>query len=241
MRTLVCIVAAVLLAGCPSVSSELPTAVADEMDGGGSGAHAPTIRCTADEECVAVGATCCACPSFATHVEELGAAACNDVDCPTQDACPANTRAACQDGACVLACAPLSCSNTCDAGYARDANGCLTCECATPASDCSANDQCVQIAADCCGCTRGGADTAVRAGTEGAYRDMLGCQSDAQCPGVDACQPGDAPACVQGTCALVQPLPTGACGRPDLPACASCTVNSNDQADMHGVGVCATP
>ena len=67
-----------------------------------------------------------------------------------------------------------------------------------------------------------------------------------QCPAIDACEPGAAPACVQGRCELVTAagLPPDACGRPDLPACPAgtvCTVNASDPGNVQGVGVCVQP
>lgn len=246
---LIGLIALFALAACPGAASELASVPDQESDdgdmgsgaGSGGGGNAPIWACDSDADCVAAGATCCECPTYATGVDDPAVAACSEVECPGPQQCTSDVRAACESGTCVLACAPVACSNTCEYGFARDVNGCLTCECAAPRSDevaCSADSQCVRVDGDCCGCERGGVDTAVRAGTEQQHRDMLGCESTPQCPGVDTCVAGDAPHCIQGTCTLAPPLPAAACGRPDLAACAACTLNADDRADTHGVGIC---
>jgi hypothetical protein len=155
--------------------------------------------------------------------------------------------AACKAGYCTLVCSPVDCDPTisCDAGFATDANGCLTCECAGATDvggECTTDTECARVRADCCGCENGGSDTAVRASDANTFDNSLNCPANPTCPGGNACAADLAARCVQGTCSLVAgPLPAGACGRADLPACASserCYVNASDQATMHGVGVC---
>jgi hypothetical protein len=110
-----------------------------------------------------------------------------------------------------------------------------------PAGGCTADTDCARTRADCCGCQRGGFDTAVLAANRATFDASLMCSAQPFCPGVDTCT-ADVPTCVAGRCALVSPtLPAGACGRPDLPACPAgevCIANASDQANMHGVGVC---
>ncbi|MEJ7597656.1 MAG: hypothetical protein WKG01_07085 [Kofleriaceae bacterium] len=203
--------------------------------------------CAIDTDCALAAATCCECPTFAVSTLDPVYQACRGVECPDRE-CAANVTARCNDRQeCELACAPAVCDVTsCPAGYAiDDASGCLSCACAVPATTCTLDTDCVQTRADCCGCANGGTDTAVPRVEQAAYDEMLGCMADPQCPGVDACEAGAAPRCVQGRCELLAGgLPPGACGRADLPACGAgevCMVNANDQGNMHGVGVCQPP
>lgn len=199
--------------------------------------------CEVDTDCVPAAATCCECPTFAIAADDPRVAVCDDVAC--EPSCPDNVAAACVAGSCALVCQPLACNATCAAGFAVDSNGCLSCACApTPdaADACTDDVDCVRTRADCCGCTGGGADTAVAAADQPAFDAGLMCPAAPQCPGVDTCDPAAAPRCVQGRCALLPDAPAGACGRPDLPACgagAACTVNANDQASLYGLGLCA--
>jgi hypothetical protein len=89
----------------------------------------------------------------------------------------------------------------------------------------------------------GGNDTSIPASEVGAHEAELMCPTNPSCPMVNTCAPDLAAHCVAGECTLVSgALPPNACGRPDLPACASkCTLNANDQATMQGVGVCLLP
>lgn len=202
-------------------------------------------ECTSDVDCVVAGPKCCDCPTHAVPVADPAQRACSDIDCAPMS-CGSPMQAACDQGQCVLECAPVACDMavSCPAGLATDDNGCLTCACAAPAglAQCTADADCTRVRADCCGCALGGTDTAVPAGQAAAYDAALMCPENPSCPGTDVCAPELAARCVQGACALVAgPLPAGACGRADLPACPageSCYVNANDQATMHGVGVC---
>jgi hypothetical protein len=225
-----------------------------EISESGDGVPDPfgaSALCRGDYDCVLAGATCCACPTFAVLNQDPVARACSNVtgkpDCPPPS-CSENVFARCNDEQrCELACKPRACEPTasCAYGFAADANGCLTCECATPeAGGCTVNADCVQTRADCCGCAQGGKDTAVLVNKRPSYDAMLNCPSMPFCPGINTCT-ADVPTCVQGRCELVSPyLPVGACGRPDLAACPAgtqCLVNVSDQANMHGVGVCGEP
>jgi hypothetical protein len=216
-------------------------------DDTGNPSQAPG-SCSIDADCVAAGATCCGCPTYAVPSTDPVARACADVDCPSSE-CAENVVAKCSKGGrCELACAPRACeqpSATCAYGFAADANGCLTCECAVPAAGgCTADAQCTRTRADCCGCQRGGFDTAVLVSDQMRFDDGLECTEVPACPDINTCTT-DKPTCVQGRCDLVSPeLPVGACGRADLPACPAgtvCVVNASDQANMHGVGVCGEP
>ena len=232
-----------LLAACPSSRETLAGAQDEDF---GNGAGATPQRCLADTDCATAAATCCECPAFAVNTNDPAHRACTGVTCPGRDSCPDNVRAACDQGECVLACVELECTESCAAGYTIDPTGCLSCECAIPEpGGCTLDGDCVQTRADCCGCDQGGADTAVLAGFRPGYDANLGCSASPACPSVDVCEPGATPQCVQGQCELaVGGLPAGACGRPDLPACAPgelCKVNTTDQANQHGVGVCGPP
>lgn len=205
-------------------------------------------HCFADDDCVPAGATCCGCPTFAVPRNDPMARACSNVQgpgCPPSE-CTENVVARCSEELrCELACAPRVCEQSCADGFAADASGCLTCECAAvPPGGCQSDTDCTRTRADCCGCQRGGKDTAVLASERASHDAMLMCPPDPACPGISTCT-SDVPTCVQGRCALVSPdLPVGACGRADLPACPAgsvCLVNVSDQANMHGVGVCGPP
>lgn len=204
--------------------------------------------CWEDSHCVPAGPTCCGCPTFAVSIADPVARACANVNCPASE-CAESFVARCnEDQQCELACAPRACGAVgvaCQYGFATDANGCLTCECATPAPNgCAVDADCTRTRADCCGCQLGGFDTAVLVTERASLEAKLDCKSTPACPNINTCT-ADVPTCVQGRCALVSPaLPAGACGRADLPACPAgteCLVNVNDQANMHGVGVCGAP
>jgi hypothetical protein len=237
--TLVCV-----LAGCPSSAESL--AADDNGGGNGLGGGSSPQGCFRDADCATAAATCCECPAFAVNVNDPAHRACTGVSCPVQSTCPDNVEAKCDQGQCVLACVAMVCDATCAAGYVIDPTGCLSCACAAPEpGGCVVDGDCARTRADCCGCARGGEDTAVLASTQPGYDANLGCSASPACPAINVCEPGATPQCVQGLCQLaVGGLPAGACGRSDLPACPSgqlCTVNLSDPASQHGVGVCAPP
>src|SRR5690606_40804527 len=65
---------------------------------------------------------------------------------------------------------------------------------------------------DCCGCARGGMDTAVPASEVAAHEAALMCPQDPSCPDVDTCAPELAARCIAGACTLVAgALPANAC------------------------------
>lgn len=234
------LLAPLALAACPIGRETASLGPEDGVDTGGG----TNGRCATDPDCATAAATCCECPAFAVSVGDPAHRACAGVICPPQETCPANVRAACDQGTCVLACVELACPLSCDAGFVMDPTGCLSCACAAPdLGGCQQDGDCVETRADCCGCQHGGMDTAVVRGTEAAFDAALGCPPSPACPSVDICEPGAAPRCVQGRCELVSGagLPAGACGRPDLPVCPSgtvCTVNRDPLASLLGVGVC---
>jgi hypothetical protein len=104
----------------------------------------------------------------------------------------------------------------------------------------------VRAQADCCGCERGGSDTAVPASQLPGHLAGLMCTGDEACPGVSTCTAGATPRCQVGRCVLAAPTtdpgaPAGACGRPELPPCPPgevCVINESDAAGDLGVGVC---
>ena len=227
------------LAGCFNFEAS-PQAKTDGF-GGGSGSGGALAACQRDSDCVTAGPKCCDCPTTAVNKTDPLHQACIDVVCPPM-VCPDSVSAVCDQGQCVLACAPMACQTTCPDGYAFDNNGCLTCDCALVNSrSCGVDGDCAETRADCCGCLRGGTDTAVLASEVTAFDASLNCPPDPYCPAMDACVAGVGPHCIEGACALAAATPAGACGRSDLPACLAgqaCTVNANADATAHGVGVC---
>jgi hypothetical protein len=226
----------------------------DDGDPGDDGIGIPPpsgASCSPDPGCEAAASTCCACPTFAVPAGAGWNDACEDVPCPAPASCP-DVLAVCADGGCALVCAEVTCGLTCETGFAVDAAGCLTCACAPRAPPaCTTASDCVQVAADCCGCSRGGADTAVLVGAAAEHVRGLGCTGGEVCPDIDVCHPAAAPACRNGACVLVTSedgppgaLPDGACGRADLAACPAgerCVLNRSPAADAAGVGMCAAP
>lgn len=231
----------VALAGCPSTLRDAGSLQGDDDD---YGAMHP--QCAVASDCVPAAAKCCDCPTYAAPRNDPAVNACGGVTCPPDQGCPLNVAPSCNtEHMCVLACVPMTCSNTCEDGFVVDANGCLSCECAQVGTrECLADASCVEAPADCCGCARGGADTSVPADQLSAYEVELGCPSNPSCPGNSSCDAAEAPACVQGACALVSALPAAACGRSDLPTCGEgfvCSVNVGggaNPANDHRVGVC---
>jgi len=241
------VVVIALLAGCSfSTANELSTA----DDGAGDGFGAAPGECLADTDCVPAAATCCECPTFATSIDDPKVQACDAVDCgpSSMNSCPTNVDVACDPDAhrCVLACAPLECLE-CPSGYVTEANGCLSCTCASApmaTPQCGSDQDCVRVRADCCGCANGGEDTAVPTAEAPQFDQMLNCSSSPTCPGIgnQGCDAAAEARCIQGQCALsAEPMPADACGRPDLPACpagTTCKINVSDSASLYGVGVC---
>jgi hypothetical protein len=229
-----------VLAGCPAAlegrSAAEPYTAEDGVGGGLS-------ACRSDTDCIPAGPKCCDCPTHAVAIDDPEQRACSDVDCPLAS-CPGNPlRAACELGRCVLVCAPVTSDRSCADGFATDLTGCLADACAAIDSrECTADGECVRVDADCCGCEMGGSDAAVPVGAVAAFEAALECGPSPACPTVDTCAPDLAARCVQGACTLISGgLPADACGRPDLPPCASgtvCTLNVDAQATAHGVGVC---
>ncbi len=206
---------------------------------GGDGAGP---ECTLDADCVLVAASCCECPTFAVALADPAHRGCASIGCPAMS-CPNDVHAICEAGTCALACAPLACTLSCAEGYAIDpATGCLSCACAeSPAAACASDADCVRTRADCCGCARGGQDTAVPASEQGAFDASLGCPDVPSCPLADTCAADLAPRCLAGACQLLPPVPAGACGRTDLAGCPigeQCTINVDGEATSDGVGVC---
>jgi hypothetical protein len=231
------LLALLLLAGCQTF-----TAKVDDMPVGDNGPNPNgSVECNVDMECELAGAKCCDCPTYAAPLDDPTVRACADVNCPLSS-CPANVRAACHGGACVLACLATTCDQSCAFGFQLDATGCLDCACAAaPTSGCNIDSDCVRVAADCCGCAHGGNDTAVLASDAASYEQALMCPAAPTCPDPASCAPDLMARCIAGACQLAPPTPAGACGRPDLPACppgTMCTINGSDASTQQGVGVC---
>ena len=231
---------------------------ADELgaDDDGFAGPAPTESgCALDGDCRLAASACCECPSFALAADDRADDACAGVACEDQLDCPL-VAAVCDRGSCVMRCEPLPCELTCASGFAADEAGCLTCACApeTPAPDrqCTAPEDCVRVPADCCGCARGGDDTAVPSSSVESHLAGLECPVSPECPDVDACGEGLQAGCVAGVCALLDtavaappdgPASDQLCGTPELdpcPAGSACILNAlqaND-ATLLGVGIC---
>jgi hypothetical protein len=219
-------------------------------DGAGMGGGAPYASCSLNSDCVAAGPKCCDCPTHAVSKNDPAQSACTSVNCPPLSSmdCGSPMEAACVGGACMLVCAPVACDPniSCPSGFATDANGCLTCECAGVASagdaECTNDNQCARVRDDCCGCANGGYDTAVPTSEVAAHDAALMCPSDPMCPGGNVCAADLAARCIQGTCSLVEgPPPSNACGGANQAPCPPgeyCYVNADDSATMNGVGVC---
>ena len=239
----VAVIACLALAGgCVFAASEQGADLSPDDDVRGGDA------CLVDRDCLLAGPSCCECPSFAVGSDSGWGDACEQVDCPAPTSCPALV-ARCLDGVCTAACAPSTCDLSCPTGFAVDDAGCTTCACAgggAPQPTCQLDTDCVRAPADCCGCDRGGADTAVPADMLDGFVDGLGCTGNESCPGVSTCDPGDEPRCTGGQCVLTDgggaTPPTDACGRADLPPCPSgtvCVINAEDAEA--GTGRCEAP
>ncbi len=230
----------IAIAACQTVA---PTALDTHGNGGGgggsgSGAGGIAAECAVDADCALAATTCCACPTFAVPITDPAHTACETISCPAST-CPANTKAVCNGGSCMLECSPLACTESCANGYAIDPTGCLECACATPPATpaCTVDTDCVRTRADCCGCTRGGEDTAVPAADQAAFDASLGCPADPACPGGDSCAVGTEPRCIEGACELAMPTPANACTG-TCPQGQQCVINADASATMQGVGVC---
>lgn len=238
-RALLPIVLVLLAGGCPQGQ----TRSAGLDDGNAPDPSGTKAACSDDIDCELAARTCCECPTFALGAGDPKLDACTDVDCPpTQNTC-SRLRAVCEANQCTVACEPVAVTMSCASGFATDGAGCLIDACAQlPAPACAQDTDCVATRADCCGCERGGENTAVPAASRASYDAQLGCTGGESCPEVDTCGANETPQCAQGTCKLIAGgLPADACGRPDLPACpagTACTVNASDPANKHGVGVC---
>lgn len=257
VRYALALAAVAALAGCPSLASEDndPGGYVPPQGGGGD-----IGECAIDSDCRAAGPTCCECPTHALPATSESFDACDDAsNCDPGGDC-ALTEAVCASGQCVLQCAAVSCELSCESGFRADDFGCLTCECEEPLTGgtmCADDLDCVQVPADCCGCARGGADTAVPAADAEAFTGAFDCDSQPACPDVDVCDADSEPRCVNGTCQLAAgggdngedadggasaPQPAY-CGTPEYPPCpagSECVLNDPDanDANMAGVGVC---
>ncbi len=246
MRLWPLLLVAALVAACGNSGGDADESLGGDDgggEGGGSGAGgANGGECSIDSECMPAAARCCDCPTFAVP-SDPNQDICAGVTCPMPGpTCSSNVHAACDQGQCVLACDVSECDLSCADGFALDANGCVTCSCDAVADrTCTASTDCAEVPADCCGCVLGGSDTAVPSSEVQSYEAGLDCPPSPSCPGVSTCQTDLMPTCVQGACALQPALPPDACGRPDLPACATgmiCALNSDPLASAQGVGAC---
>ena len=226
-----------VVGGCPQTSRE--AAGIDD----GTAPDPGAAFCIDDTDCQLAARTCCECPTFALSAGDPKLDACSDVNCPLPQTTCSRIRAVCDRNQCTVACEPVAVTMTCATGFATDAAGCLIDACAAlPSPTCAVDTDCVETRADCCGCARGGDDTAVPKQTQTSYDQQLGCTGGEVCPEVNTCVTTETPQCAQGSCKLIAGgVPADACGRPDLPPCEAgklCTVNASDPANKHGVGVC---
>lgn len=217
-------------------------------------APAPVSNCEVDADCRLAAAGCCECASFALS-DDRAEDACTGVICEDELTCPA-VAAVCDTGACVIQCQPVVCGLTCPGGFIEDTAGCLLCACAAPpppgTAECVDATDCERVPADCCGCARGGRDTAIPSVDVEAYLAALDCPESPACPELDACEPDAEASCVANQCALlgagIDGPPDGAgsgqwCGSPELGPCPDgtfCVLNApqaND-ATQSGVGIC---
>jgi len=210
-----------------------------------SGPGSAPSDCQDASDCVLAASTCCECPTFSVPIDDPLHTSCANVTCPAMS-CPANVATTCEAGRCELACVAMECPASCAAGFTIDPTGCLSCECAQPKADCAVDTDCVEVRADCCGCARGGKDTAWPASDADRHDGSLNCPVDPQCPDTNVCEPAATPHCVEGGCALFAGgvLPPNACGRADLPSCPAgqvCVVNADSSASLEGLGVCLPP
>jgi hypothetical protein len=251
--------------GCFAGSAaDLEGAGADSGGGGGGAVSEPggdpddgaAAECQVAADCVLAASSCCECPSFAVPAGSGFDSGCEDVECVPDGVCSA-VEAACDGGQCVMICSPIITDKTCEFGFATDDSGCLLDECAgaspNRSAECEIDTDCVEVPADCCGCGRGGADTAVPSGEADSFSDGLGCPADASCPEIDVCDPTELPRCVGGSCTLAPadgstpPLdgsePVVLCGTPELAPCEAGTIcvlnaNSPNNGSELGVGRC---
>lgn len=252
-----------LAGGCTSDDSEL--AATDDPNKDSMGAPneenpdgAGAGGCQLASDCVLAASTCCECPSFAVPAGGGYDAGCEDVDCGASGLCSA-VEAVCEQGQCLMICSPIVTDQVCAFGFEADEAGCLLNQCAASPRDqvpeCEVDTDCVQIPADCCGCSRGGADTAVALGQAESDVGFLNCPVDPACPGINVCNLDEVAQCIAGSCTLAavaggaldpqEPPADGdlLCGTPDLPDCArghSCVLNevsANDAAAL-SVGTC---
>ncbi|MBT8492484.1 MAG: hypothetical protein KJO07_05455, partial [Deltaproteobacteria bacterium] len=204
-RVLVLVTLSLALAssGCPGETrNEAAGADGPEADPdlGGAGEAPPDASCFVDADCEPVASSCCECPTFALPVSDGVGAVCEDVGCDEVLECPAQQAICDSSGTCALACAEVSCDLSCANGFQLDAAGCSICACnAEPeAAECADDGDCTQVAADCCGCSRGGLDTAVPAADAGGFVDALDCDGSEVCPEVDVCSVTELPTCTYG-------------------------------------------
>jgi hypothetical protein len=250
-----------LLSACTGVSGDRASAEGggdDDGDDSGGGLGSPdATECQLAADCVAAASTCCECPAFAVASSSGYEEACSEVNCDLPADCAA-VEPACNAGRCELICSPLVTELVCDEGFAHDDFGCLLEACAPgpsgEAGECDIHSDCVQVPADCCGCARGGSDTAVPADQVDPHLEGLDCPEQPYCPDVDVCEPDAEARCVLGECQLVAGRPpddgSGApsvpCGIADSSPCPDgqvCVLNHPDASDatQMGAGSCQDP
>jgi hypothetical protein len=239
------VLAILLVAGCDYAAENAAVDDRDGDDAAGAG------ECVTADDCTLAQTTCCGCDDYGVPSWDAGNEGCDLVECPepAPSGCP-SVVPACVDGACTLACAPTTCELSCTGGFATDAAGCLTCDCAQEpaAPECAGDADCVRVPADCCGCAGGGSDTAVPASEAEDFGASLECPPDPACPDIDVCDADLVARCAGGQCVLDGGAPPGdrppPCGSPELPPCPEgtvCVLNAETDSSMDGLGVCQPP
>lgn len=232
-------------------TADSPGTESDEGSAPPSGAGDAAAACQVDSDCEAVASSCCECPTFALPFDDGVGGVCEDVMCDEPLACPAQEAVCGASGECELACSEIACELSCADGFVLDEADCAVCACApaTAEPECTGDDDCVQVVSDCCGCSRGGVDTAVPADEASSFQDGLGCTGDEVCPEVDVCDPDEIAVCSFGRCVLAVPEldpddgGVEVCGTSDVPTCPEgsvCVLNPREHpmVAVAGLGVC---
>ena len=220
------------------------------VDEGENGSPGAAAECWLDSDCEPAAISCCECATFAVPLGSGPQGECDSDNCEPASNCSSLAQPACLAGLCDLSCQTVPATRVCETGFRRDGFGCLVDECESGAVDCLETTDCARVPADCCGCERGGKDTAVGASRVDEFLGELGCPQAPQCPGVNTCDPDASPECIASRCFLVVPAQGSGSGEPDrlcgtaqlgpCPTGQMCILNDPvaTQAGQFGVGVC---
>ena len=234
----------VALAGCPGGQRRGRQGARQRRRRRRVGRRGRDPECSVDSDCEAAGLKCCDCPTYAVPardpaVQRVRGRDVPGVDVPRQR--PARRATAAQ---CVLACKPLACDLSCADGFMIDATGCEACACAAPAGGGVRERR--RLRARARGLLRMRRRRHRHRGrsraTRRAYDAAPDVPRESELHGrrLRARRIRRPHAC-RAACELVSPLPAGACGRRDLPACPPgqfARSTPTTQATARGVGVC---